>query len=306
MKKHSLFKMIAIIVAVTVILSWIFPITYYGYSYTEEAVSPVGIFELFSSWPTLFNFFGTVVFYILTVGGFYGILYKTDGYRNLLDKIVTKFKGKENVFLIFVMIIFAVITSMAGITTGLLFLFPFIISIIILMGYNKQTAALVTIGSVAIGLIGTTVSAVNTEVIFSILGIKFSAELLTKGIILLVGLVLLVFNALSYAKKHKDLAESEEEQKIELPVVENAKKRTWPIIVIFDLILLIMIIGSVSWKSVLGVNLFENFHAEVMKVTVRAQDRNGNTFTVSGEGLKARAFCHEIDHLDGILYIDRA
>ncbi len=43
-----------------------------------------------------------------------------------------------------------------------------------------------------------------------------------------------------------------------------------------------------------------------MRVTVRAQDRHGNTFTVSGEGLKARAFCHEIDHLDGILFIDRA
>ncbi len=43
-----------------------------------------------------------------------------------------------------------------------------------------------------------------------------------------------------------------------------------------------------------------------MKVTVRAQDRNGNNIVVTGEGLKARAFCHEIDHLDGILYIDRA
>lgn len=43
-----------------------------------------------------------------------------------------------------------------------------------------------------------------------------------------------------------------------------------------------------------------------MKVTVRAQDRYGNNFTITGEGLKARAFCHEIDHLDGILYIDRA
>ncbi len=43
-----------------------------------------------------------------------------------------------------------------------------------------------------------------------------------------------------------------------------------------------------------------------MKVTVRAQDRNGNTFTVEGEGLLARAFCHEIDHLDGVLFIDRA
>lgn len=42
-----------------------------------------------------------------------------------------------------------------------------------------------------------------------------------------------------------------------------------------------------------------------LKVTVRAQDRNGNNITVTGEGLKARALCHEIDHLDGILYIDR-
>ncbi len=42
-----------------------------------------------------------------------------------------------------------------------------------------------------------------------------------------------------------------------------------------------------------------------MKVTVRAQDRHGNNIVVTGEGLKARAFCHEIDHLDGILFIDR-
>ncbi len=42
-----------------------------------------------------------------------------------------------------------------------------------------------------------------------------------------------------------------------------------------------------------------------MKVTVRAQDRFGKNFTVTGEGLLARALCHEIDHLDGVLYIDR-
>ena len=42
-----------------------------------------------------------------------------------------------------------------------------------------------------------------------------------------------------------------------------------------------------------------------MNVTVMAQDRNGNNFTISAEGFKARALCHEIDHLDGILYIDR-
>lgn len=42
-----------------------------------------------------------------------------------------------------------------------------------------------------------------------------------------------------------------------------------------------------------------------LKVTVRAQDRNGKNFTITAEGFKARALCHEIDHLDGILYIDR-
>ena len=42
-----------------------------------------------------------------------------------------------------------------------------------------------------------------------------------------------------------------------------------------------------------------------MYVKVRAQDRFGNNIVVEGEGLKARAFCHEIDHLDGILYIDK-
>lgn len=42
-----------------------------------------------------------------------------------------------------------------------------------------------------------------------------------------------------------------------------------------------------------------------MNVTVRAQDRNGKTFKIKAEGFKARALCHEIDHLDGILYIDK-
>ena len=39
-------------------------------------------------------------------------------------------------------------------------------------------------------------------------------------------------------------------------------------------------------------------------VTVRALDRNGKTFKVTGSGLLAKAFCHEIDHLDGKLYTD--
>ena len=38
-----------------------------------------------------------------------------------------------------------------------------------------------------------------------------------------------------------------------------------------------------------------------MNVKVRAQDRDGNFFEVEGTGLTARCFCHEIDHLDGVV-----
>lgn len=41
-------------------------------------------------------------------------------------------------------------------------------------------------------------------------------------------------------------------------------------------------------------------------VKVKAQDRNGKEFTIEGRELLAKAFCHEIDHLDGILYKQKA
>ena len=42
-----------------------------------------------------------------------------------------------------------------------------------------------------------------------------------------------------------------------------------------------------------------------LNVTVKAFDRNGNEFEIKGSDLLARAICHEVDHLEGILFIDR-
>ncbi|MBQ8300675.1 MAG: peptide deformylase [Clostridia bacterium] len=40
-------------------------------------------------------------------------------------------------------------------------------------------------------------------------------------------------------------------------------------------------------------------------VTVKAQDRDGKWFKITGEELLARAFCHEVEHLEGKLFLDR-
>ena len=48
----------------------------------------------------------------------------------------------------------------------------------------------------------------------------------------------------------------------------------------------------------------QGFVYRPQKVTVRAQDRHGKVFELTGEDLLARALCHEIDHLDGKMYVD--
>jgi len=60
----------------------------------------------------------------------------------------------------------------------------------------------------------------------------------------------------------------------------------------------------IDWEGCLSI---PGFVAEVKrsaKVTVKARDRHGKEFRIKGEELLARALQHEIDHLNGILYID--
>jgi peptide deformylase len=56
-------------------------------------------------------------------------------------------------------------------------------------------------------------------------------------------------------------------------------------------------------EGCLSVPGFRGHVARPQYVTVRALDASGKEFEMRGEGLLARAFCHEIDHLNGILFI---
>lgn len=58
--------------------------------------------------------------------------------------------------------------------------------------------------------------------------------------------------------------------------------------------------GCLSFPNIRG-----GYVVRPEKVKVRALDREGNEQIIEGEGLLARALCHEIDHLDGVLYVDR-
>lgn len=56
-------------------------------------------------------------------------------------------------------------------------------------------------------------------------------------------------------------------------------------------------------EGCLSVPSFRGYVARPQYVTIRAQDASGEFFERKGEGLLARAFCHEIDHLNGVLFL---
>ena len=61
-------------------------------------------------------------------------------------------------------------------------------------------------------------------------------------------------------------------------------------------------VGEEGCLSVIGVS---GVVRRPIVVKVSAYNRKGQLFEIDGEELLARAFCHEIDHLDGILYVDK-
>ncbi len=262
MKKNNLLKVIGLVILLTVVLTWIIPTSYYSSGVVDNGLSQVGLFDLMSylSNPqtSVLVFFGYISVFILAIGGFYGVLHKTNSYRVLLDRIVKKYKGTEWIFLTLSIVLFAFISSVSGLNIALLFAFPFVATVVLYMGYDKITAALVTAGATIVGMIGTTYSATVSEALneasASTLALSVSSLIWEKLAILVLSVALLVFFVIKYSNKHKTA--KVDEDKLILPTTKNKKAKIWPLVVIFDLTLLLMILGFISWESSFEITWF--------------------------------------------------
>lgn len=61
-----------------------------------------------------------------------------------------------------------------------------------------------------------------------------------------------------------------------------------------------------GWEGCLSVRGKRGIVVRPQKVAVSYYDRHGNAQTLKAKGFFARAICHEFDHLDGVLYVDKA
>lgn len=199
--KSSVLKIVLLTVLALMLMSWILPAAYYSEQYIDQGRVQMGFFDLFNYPVTALSYFGYIAFFVLAIGGFYGILNKIPAYRTFLDNFVGRVQGHEVRFFVVIMLLIAALVSLGGMQIPLLVFFPMLVSVILLLGYDKIVAAMILVGSTAVGLIGSTYAYGNTNIIMSVLSLDITSEVIAKLIILLLGLALLVLNVLLYIKK---------------------------------------------------------------------------------------------------------
>ena len=202
MKKHNTFKVVLGTLLVFAILSWIIPAAVFQGTLQDQGRVQAGLFDVFNYSLTSLSYFGHYALYVIFVGGLYGVLNKIPAYRNLLDAMVRKVYGKEKIVLSVIMVLFAIIVSVYGIEIEMLLFVPFLVSFILMMGFDKMVAALAVAGSSLVGITGYTYALGKLNVLLSVLGLDIASDIYVKAMILLVGLVLLIFNTLLYISKN--------------------------------------------------------------------------------------------------------
>jgi len=272
MKKNNTLKVLLIAILFTFLLTWLLPISYYNGGLYTDVRYPAGLFDIFN-YPTLtLYYFGQTAIYVLAVGAFYGIFNKTGVFRKVCDKIVKLFKGKEIIFFIAVIILLTAIVAFCGFGYELIFVLPLLASIILLMGYDRITVALTLIGSIAVGFMGSLFAESVAGTYMTSLGTTYTDLIIFKIIMLVLGVGLLLLNVILYTRKLEKKKDEKDTdliaEKIELKTKKGKVRASWPAIVIFDLVLILMIMGTLDYVGAFNITIFEKFHQTVREFTL--------------------------------------
>ena len=262
MKRHGLLKILSIMLLLIVMLSYILP----G---RQEAINRIGIADLLANYFSIvLQNFAPIALFVLAIGGLYGVLSKTSSYKKLLDNIVTKVKPMGKKFIFITIILFAFVAALTGITMPLFIFVPFVVAIILLLGYDKLVALSATVASILVGYIGGVFASFinpstgvnNTFETFIGLESKF-ANVFPKLLLLFAGTALLIYFVDQHIKKveaKKVKYELNDDSELLIAEVKGKYKdiKTWPLVLVLSLTFIILVLGMVPWNALFNISVF--------------------------------------------------
>ncbi|HHT38522.1 MAG TPA: hypothetical protein GXZ95_03820 [Mollicutes bacterium] len=270
MKNKKLWLTLIITIGIVFLLTWVIPSTSYGNG-SELAlgvVNPTGFWDVFYYLSMLPLWFGQNFIYILIVAIFYGVINYTGALRILEEKIVKFFKKKEKIFLLISSSLFIIVTSLTGINFPLMVFVPFIIGIVLLLGFNKITALITTVVSILVGTMGSLYSAVLYSALSNYMDNGIAYGWYKLGLIL-AGLVIvnLYLYFTSNIAKGKNKEQFDEEM---LFIAKEGQKKVkvWPLVTSFIILLVLLIIGMTPWSEAYNITIFEKIHQAIGSVKI--------------------------------------
>lgn len=258
MKKYHTLLVVAISILVVVLLTWILPITYFQEELISAERVQAGIFS--TATYGLFTFYNFIYVFIslLAIGGLYGILNKVPAYRILLDKIVNNVKKHQVLYLILTVLILSIMVAFTGLTFEMLVFLPFIAAIVLMLGYEKIIAAMITVGSVSVGIIGSLFSKAVVGKFNELLGsTTYNDLIIPKVIVLVVCAIVLIVNIIIKARKN-EVKENIEEGFLVPKKVTGKKVKVWPLATIAIIGAIVMLLASIDWSGAFGIVFFDD------------------------------------------------
>lgn len=275
MKKHSLFKVILIVLGSLLAVDAILAILgYCGVSGLKDVYTMIPLGDVIINFVQSFYYFFDTVVYLLVLGAFYGVLDKVPAYKKLVDNVAQKFKAHSRLVVFIITGLFAVLTSLTGLTNVLLVFVPFVIAVILLLGYDKLVAISSTIVSMLVGFMGglfvtfrdpSSYYGYSATTIEGLTGIELASTVWYKLAILVFGTALLIFFINRYINNVKDKKvkyELNDSDEVVATYVKGDYKgiKTWLMIVMFAIILVVLILGFLPWNTLFGIECFDNFN----------------------------------------------
>lgn len=274
MKKHSLFKVILIVLGALFVVDGILAILGYFVPGLEGKYTMISFGDVFINFAQSFYYFFDTAVYLLVLGAFYAVINEVPAYKKLIDNIAQKVKSHSKLFIFIVTALFAVLTFVTGLVNVLLVFVPFIVAIILLLGYDKLVAISSTIVAMLVGFMSSlyvtfrdpnNYYGYSATTIERLTGISDYTNLWPKLILLVLGTALLIFFIDRYIKNVKDKKvkyELNESTEAYVSEVKGDYKniKTWPMIVVLSIIFVVLVLGYLPWNTLFGIKCFDKFN----------------------------------------------
>ena len=273
-EKHSLGKALAIVLVLSLFLTWVIPVgSFNGTEFVKSDYVRLGFADLGNMLYYVVAIAIDKILFLLALGVFYSILSRVPAYKKLVNKIAKKMKGKEIVFACIISFVLALFTSFASNVYAALVFVPFIINVFAAMKFDKLSTLAISFGSIFVGALGCMFGTEGLYAFNQYLNQGIITNFIKEGwvtrmiIFIVVFAIFTVFNVLHMKKALKD----KKAEIINDPfVVEDTKDKgaMWPVVAILVFVALFTIIGFINWYDNFGIEVFNNFHNWLIGLTI--------------------------------------